>query len=245
MSNHNNCHDNSRHNKAHSFSLLLLGLLASPVYAASTTALSHTALNQFATSWTGSFDERRIGFFIDHIQQGQVKGYSILGANKQNFTGTIQPAGANKYTIMARETGKPQSAGVFKLHLDLTKPKVLEGSWQANIAGIKPKFFELAPQQCGYQANAGQYPQASRRLLKDSDLQISKQELQYMRNEIYARHNYSFSNKVIASLFAHQDWYIPCALNVDKQLSKIEQENIRRIKLMEPYAENVELDWGR
>lgn len=254
MKNHNKANHNCHNNKVYSLSLMMLGLFASPLYAASTTGLSQTtlnqpALNQFVTSWSGSFDARRIGFFIERIQQGQVRGYSIVGANKQGFAGTVQSEGGNKqnnkYKIIARETGKPESAGVFELHLDLAKPKVIEGSWRANKAGIKPKFFDLAPQQCGYQINAGEFPQASRRLLKDSDLQISKQELQYMRNEIYARHNYSFSNKAIASLFAHQQWYIPCSLNVDKQLSKIEQENIKRIKLMEPYAENVELDWGR
>lgn len=254
MKNHNKANHHCHNNRIYSLSLMLLGLFASPLYAASTTGLNQspskqTALSQFVTSWSGSFDARRIGFFIQSIQQGQVKGYSIVGANKQGFVGTIQPAGnnkqSNKYKVTARETGKPESAGVFELHLDLSKPKSMEGSWQANKAGIKPKFFKLAPQQCRYQMNVGEFPEASQRLLKDSDLQMSKQELQYMRNEIYARHNYSFSNKVIASLFSDKDWYIPCSLNVEQQLSNIERENIKRIKLMEPYAENVELDWGR
>lgn len=250
MKNHNKANHNCHNNRVYSLSLMLLGLFASPLYAASTTGLNQSpsrqiALSQFVTSWSGSFDARRIGFFIESIQQGQVKGYSIVGANKQSFAGTVQAEGANKYKIIARETGKPESAGVFELHLDLSKPKSMEGSWQANKASIKPKFFELTPQQCRYQMNVGEFPEASQRLLKDSDLQISKQELQYMRNEIYARHNYSFSNKVIASLFSDKDWYIPCSLNVEQQLSNIERENIKRIKLMEPYAENVELDWGR
>ena len=254
MKNHNKANHNCHNNRVYSLSLMLLGLFASPIYAASTTGLNQspsrqTALSQFVSSWSGSFDARRIGFFIESIQQGQMRGYSIVGANKQGFVGTIHPEGNNKqnnkYKIIARETGKPESAGVFELHLDLSKPKSIEGSWQANKAGIKPKFFELTPQQCRYQMNVGEFPEASKRLLKDSDLQISKQELQYMRNEIYARHNYSFSNKVIASLFSDKDWYIPCSLNVEQQLSKIERENIKRIKLMEPYAENVELDWGR
>ncbi|TEU23873.1 YARHG domain-containing protein [Alkanindiges illinoisensis] len=254
MKNHNKANHNCYNNRVYSLSLMLLGLFASPLYAASTTGLNQspskqTALSRFVSSWSGSFDTRRIGFFIESIQQGQVRGYSIVGANKQGFVGTIQPEGNNKqnnkYKIIARETGKPESAGVFELHLDLSKPKSIEGSWQANKAGIQPKFFELAPQQCRYQMNVGEFPEASQRLLKDSDLQISRQELQYMRNEIYARHNYSFSNKVIASLFSDKDWYIPCSLNVEQQLSKIERENIKRIKLMEPYAENVELDWGR
>lgn len=254
MKNHKKANHNCHNNRVYSFSLMLLGLFASPIYAASTTGLNQspsrqTALSRFVTSWSGSFDARRIGFFIESIQQGQVKGYSIVGANKQSFAGTVQAEGNNKqnnkYKIIARETGKLESAGVFELHLDLSKPKSIEGSWQANKAGIKPRFFELAPQQCRYQINEGEFPEASQRLLKDSDLQMSKQELQYMRNEIYARHNYSFSNKVIASLFSDKDWYIPCSLNVEQQLSKIERENIKRIKLMEPYAENVELDWGR
>jgi hypothetical protein len=217
---------------------LLLGLAILPQVQAAPSALS-----QYATSWAGSFDNRRIGVFIESIQQNQVKGYSILGATKQSFAGTVQPMGAGQYKIIAKEIGSPATAGVFEFTLNTAKKSEIEGSWVSNQSTVKPKFFSLKAMQCHYNANAGGYPEGSTRLLKDADLQVNKNELQYMRNVIYARHNYSFANSAIAAYFTEADWYIPCSLDVSKQLTKIEQENIKRIKLMEPYAENA--DWGR
>lgn len=202
-----------------------------------------TNLSSYATSWAGSFDGRRIGLFIESIQQGKVTGYSLLGATKQGFVGTVKPEGANTYKLKLTETGSPATAGVFELTLDSSNTNVLEASWQSSQANVKPKFFSLSKQQCGYKPNVGDYPEGSTRLLKDSDLQVSKQQLQFMRNEIYARHNYSFSNREVAAYYAEADWYIPCSLDVASQLTKTEKENIRRIQLMEPYAENM--DWGR
>lgn len=223
---------------------LALGmLLASSTLPLQAQAATAPNLSSYATSWAGSFDGRRIGLFIENIQQGKVSGYSLLGTTKQGFVGTIKTDGANNYTLQLTETGAPATTGIFELTLDSSNGNVIEGSWQSSQPNVKPKFFSLKKQQCRYVADAGDYPQASSRLLKDEDLQVPKEQLQYMRNEIYARHNYSFSNREVASYFAEADWYIPCSLDVASQLSKIEKENIRRIQLMEPYAEKVE--WGR
>lgn len=227
----------------HLFNLAMLmsvGLLSQHSHAATPQGLS-----SFATSWAGSFDGRKIGFFIESIQQDKVSGYSLLGATRQSFLGTIEPQGANSYKLIATETGSPATAGVFELILNISNASAIEGSWQSRQGNVKPKFFSLSKQQCTYNPKVGDYPQSSTRLLKDDDLQTSKNELQYMRNEIYARHHYSFANKEIAGYFAEADWYIPCSLDVSRQLTKIEQENIKRIKLMEPYAENVDSEWGR
>ena len=218
-------------------------LLATTVSIPQAQAATPSNLSSFVTSWAGSFDDRRIGVFIESIQQDQVTGYSLLGATRQAFSGSIKADGASTYKLRLTETGAPATAGVFELTLDTANPKQLEGSWQSAQGNIKPKFFSLQKQQCRYVPTAGEYPEASSRLLKDEDLQVPKQQLQYMRNEIYARHNYSFSNREVASYFAQADWYIPCSLDVASQLSKTEKENIRRIQLMEPYAEKVE--WGR
>ena len=118
----------------------------------------------------------------------------------------------------------------------------MEGSWQSSVNNVKPKFFSVAPQQCRYAKEDGEFI-ASTRLLKDADLQAPLGQLQYMRNEIYARHGYAFSNKEWANTFSDMAWYMPCYTNVENRLSSIEKENIKRIKLVEPYAKDVE--WGR
>lgn len=193
-------------------------------------------------SWTGKYDEQKIGVIIQSIDRNQVKGYSILGKNKQNFTGKVQ-ATSQGYKITAIENGAKASSGTFTFIVNSKQPNVLESSWESSTAKVKPKYFDLKPQQCRYQRDVGDYPAGSQRLLKDDDLQIPAEELDWMRNEIYARHGYSFANKEIATNFADYNWYMPCSTNVENQLTQIEKTNIQRIKKVRPYM--AKMEWGR
>ena len=56
-------------------------------------------------------------------------------------------------------------------------------------------------------------------------------------------YGYAFKTKEWANTFAMYDWYMPCYTNVEGRLSKIERENVKRIKMVEPYAQKM--DWGR
>lgn len=199
-------------------------------------------VQQLQKSWTGKYDEQKIGVFIQSIDRNQVKGYSILGKNKQNFTGKVQ-ATSQGYKITAQESGAKASSGTFTFTLNSKQPNVLESSWESATAKVKPKYFDLKPQQCRYQRDVGDYAAGSQRLLKDDDLQMPAEELDWMRNEIYARHGYSFANKDIARGFADYDWYMPCSTNVENQLTQIEKTNIQRIKKVRPYM--AKMEWGR
>ncbi|ATZ64653.1 MULTISPECIES: YARHG domain-containing protein [Acinetobacter] len=199
-------------------------------------------IQQLQKSWSGKYDEQKIGVFIQSIDRNQVKGYSILGKNKQNFTGKVQNT-AQGYKITATESGAPSSSGVFTFVVSHSQPNLLESSWESTTAKVKPKYFDLKPQQCRYQKDVGDYPVASQRLLKDQDIQIPAEELDWMRNEIYARHGYSFANREIANQFADQNWYMPCSTNVENQLTQIEKTNIQRIKKIRPYM--AKMEWGR
>lgn len=80
----------------------------------------------------------------------------------------------------------------------------------------------------------GEYPQASDRYLSADDLQgMSKDELQVMRNEIYARHCYIFKTEKMQEYFSGRPWYSPLHNNVDDMLSDIEKANIKLIKSFE------------
>lgn len=205
---------------------------------------SSFALNiqQLKTSWSGIYDGQKIGVFIESIDRNQVKGYSILGKNKQNFSGKVQ-ATSQGYKITAVESGPKASSGTFTFLVSENQPKTLQSSWESTTAKVKPKYFDLKPQQCRYAKNEGSFAEASNRLLKDDDLQLPPDELDYMRNSIYARHGYSFANKEIANAFSEADWYMPCSTNVENQLTQIEKINIQRIKKVRPYMEKME--WGR
>ena len=77
----------------------------------------------------------------------------------------------------------------------------------------------------------GKYPQSSTRQLTTSELtNLSLEELQIMRNEIFGRHGYIFKEGgEMNEYFSKQSWYKPQFSNVDSQLTPIEKSNIELI----------------
>jgi hypothetical protein len=214
-------------------------LIAIAILSSTTLTLAQPA--QIAPSWTGLYNnEQKISFFMQ--QKGNdVTGYSILNGKQLNFKGKIKQTDSN-YTLTLNEVGQGVDVGRFVLNYKgNTSP--IEVQWSSATQKVKPKFFSLNAQQCKYAKEQGEFPDASLRLLKDADLQVPLGQLQYMRNEIYARHGYAFQNKKWAITFSQYDWYMPCYLNVDARLTQIEKENVKRIKMVEPYAKDI--DWGR
>ena len=59
---------------------------------------------------------------------------------------------------------------------------------------------------------------------------ICDDELSWLRNEIYARHGYVFSNKEIQNHFSSCEWYTPATNNASIKLSQIEQANVGFLK---------------
>ena len=80
----------------------------------------------------------------------------------------------------------------------------------------------------------GIYPEASKRLLKVSDIEgLTSWDLKIMRNEIYARHGYIFKTQEMIQYFNNENWYYPRFNNVEHKLSAIEKKNIKFIKSYE------------
>jgi len=71
-------------------------------------------------------------------------------------------------------------------------------------------------------------------LLQSKDLNDkSKQELEVMRNEIFAAHGYKFKSENWIKYFSTKDWYEPNFENVENQLTEIERKNIELIIIYE------------
>ncbi len=66
-----------------------------------------------------------------------------------------------------------------------------------------------------------------------------------MRNEIYARHGYSFIIEDMQKHFAAVDWYMPIALDVTAKLTEIETKNAALIKRYENYGAKFYDRFGR
>ena len=77
----------------------------------------------------------------------------------------------------------------------------------------------------------GDYKEASYKILSSEKLQaLSKEKLQLMRNEIFARYGYIFKKGgAMEEHFKQQKWYKPSNKNVDGYLTAIEKENIKNI----------------
>lgn len=77
----------------------------------------------------------------------------------------------------------------------------------------------------------GKYPQGSDRPFFEDELsRYSKTELKLMRNEIYARNGYIFSDSTLNAYFRKQPWYQPRYNDVSSYLTDIEKDNINQIK---------------
>ncbi len=198
-------------------------------------------LHQYIQSWTGQFGEQKIGIFIQQISATHIQGYSIIGHHQRPFQGRVY-AEDGIYRVTADEPMTNSSDGKFTFVLDPKFPSRITGEWMSQDPKIEAKQFGLIKRSCEAGRQTGDYA-GSQRTLAGDELQTSPWELSIMRNEIYARHGYSFANKEMAAYFSEKDWYIPCYINVEKKLTTLEKQNIKRLEKAEKYAKTV--DWGR
>lgn len=235
----------------HLFSFLILSTLA----ACNTSGTKETPgtiaailpASKLLGSFVGAFGDNKITLLITKASGDTVEGRSVVGGNDRPFTGTLKNNG-DAYTIVAKEPGDDKYDGVFNLMVNVKQPDVVTGTWEPNTAGahLGSKTFSLQRKIFAYLQETGNYPEASKRLLKEEDVDnLSKSDLEIMRNEIFARHGYCFKKKDLREMFEDKDWYIPNTVDVKKDLTEIEKKNIVLIKKYEKYAEEYGDDFGR
>lgn len=86
----------------------------------------------------------------------------------------------------------------------------------------------------------------STKMLTEEELKnLTKLDLEIIRNTIFARHGYSFKRTSLRYFFEAADWYVPVSNNVDKELTKLEKANIALLSRMEQYATDHYEHFGR
>lgn len=225
---------------------------------------SHQDLASILGSWTGMFDPARtkmvwddktgdsvpvpsnkITIFIDQLENGIIKGYSVCAGNDRPFAGTYTEE-SDRLVVKAKEPGNNEFDGSFEFEIVQTPSLSLSGTWKANDPNHVDRKFSLLRKNFEYSATAGEFPEASTRLLTDDDLNnMYKDELRLMRNTIYARHGYSFKLKDMRQEFDAKTWYMPVSTDVRKKLTPIELKNATLIKKYEKYAGENYDDYGR
>jgi hypothetical protein len=198
-------------------------------------------------SFVGSFGDNKITLLISKATADSVSGRTIVGGNDRPFIGTVNYSD-DVYSINAKEPGNDPHDGIFNFIVDTKTPGEVKGNWTPYkpTAAINAKEYSLKRKAFSYSIEVGDYPEASSRLLAESDVNnLAKEELEYMRNEIFARHGYCFKKKNLREGFENQEWYVPNTVDVKKDLTEIERKNILLIKKFEKYALEYGDDFGR
>jgi hypothetical protein len=212
--------------------------------------------NFYVNGSTGKFFGAFIGdsgvtVYIYHTTTDSISG-DLWAKNsnfKKNFTALKD---GEKYSVqisapsIGNEVSGHFDSGYFDLSINAEDTDQMNITWNpGKSSGLPEKAYSLNRKLFAYSADVGDYPQASQRLLIDSDVNnLYKDTLEEMRNEIFARHGYCFENSYWQNDFEYTDWYVPNSIDVIKDLTDIEKKNITLIKKYEKTAKEDE-DFNR
>ncbi len=196
-------------------------------------------------SYVGAFGDNKIAMLITKADGNTISGRTIVGGNDRPFEGTLTLENG-VYKATAKEPGDHKDDGVFNFTVASTNPNEVTGTWKANDVKRPEKSYKLTRKKFEYRTDVGFYPQASQRLLKESDVEnMVKTDLMLMRNEIFARHGFCFIKKDMRQQFENEEWYVPNTVDIRGLLTDIEKKNIALIKRYEKYAEEYGDEYGR
>ena len=196
-------------------------------------------------SYVGPFGANKITMLITAVAGDSVVGRTIVGGNDRPFKGTFKQSGT-LFSFNGKEPGDHKDDGEFNFTIDEKSPDKVQGSWKPFAKGRPGKEYALDRRKFQYNPAVGTFPEASQRLLKAADLEnMMKEDLEFMRNEIFARHGFCFNRKNLRQMFEMEDWYVPNTVDIRGFLTPIEKKNIELIKRYEKYAEEYGDEYGR
>ena len=178
---------------------------------------------------------------VDVFKEDDIKIQKDEFVNEQSYKGTSNTKEGPSTTDYAESTtkvdetsSKSRKKSPIKMILSIL---VIIGifSFIANNEDIKNQITDILNLPI---ENSEDYllANSNRRYLKEEDLiEYSKEELGFIRNEIFARHGYIFGKNKYKSYFEAQQWYTP---NPDfkgnsEELNKYEVHNIKLILRLE------------
>lgn len=208
-----------------------------------TTTVAADPFEKYLGSFVGPFGDNKITLLITRIWGDSVQGRSIVGGNDRPFLGTHTFAKDESFRIDAKEPGDHKDDGTFRIFI---RADEASGNWIPNDKKRPSKNFTLAKKKFEYRTDVGSWPETSQRLMKPEELEnMMKEDLEFMRNEIFARHGYCFSKKNLRQQFEMSDWYVPNTVDIKGFLTDIEKKNIEMIKRYEKYADEYGDEYGR
>lgn len=214
---------------------------------ADSSLITQSPASKIIGSYVGPFGTNKITLIISKATKDSVEGRTVVGGNDRPFSGTITIA-SGIISVEANEPGDEKNDGIFNLSFDQNKPDTIKGKWTPFVVAKNSgeKVFSLGRKAFVYSKDVGIYPQSSQRELKESDVNnLTKWELEVMRNEIFARHGYCFKKKNLRETFEELDWYVPNNADVKDLLTDVEKKNVELIKKYEKYNDQYGDEFGR
>jgi hypothetical protein len=196
-------------------------------------------------TFVGEFGDKKITICLDRIVGKTITGYSIVAGNERAFSGSFK-ASDKGFEVVAAEPGDRPDDGVFKM-VYFRETDDLGGVWKPNDPKkIAERVFVLPRRTFKYDPKTGDYPQSSTKKLSEKDVENhGPATLRIMRNEIYARHGYTFQLEDMRKHFDKQGWYMAVSQDVSDNLTPIEKKNAELIKRYEKYGEEFYDSFGR
>ena len=195
--------------------------------------------------WVGSFGKNKITIAISYVQDDSIYGHSVCAGNFRAIKGTYNEVEPFVFNVNMKEPGDDKYDGEFNFTINTSKEE-LDGKWKPYNNSVSAKTYTLNKRTYTYNPNVGDFPKASTTWLEVPDVEnMLPEEIEMIRNEIYARHGYSFTNLKIRRVFDAKDWYVPMSVDIREELTDIEAQNIDLLYNYEEYYDDYYNDYGR
>ncbi len=196
--------------------------------------------------WVGAFGKNKINIAISHIDENEASGHSVCAGNFREIKGTVEEIDQNIFAFDLNEPGDDPYDGHFFFQINLNT-NTLTGTWKPFKPTVASKEYILKKREFQYDPNVGEYNlySSTEPLSVEYVENLLPEEIEMIRNEIYARHGYSFKNLKIRRIFDTKEWYIPMAIDIRDQLTELEARNIDILYNYEEYYDEYYDDFGR
>ena len=188
---------------------------------------------QVLGSWFGKNNEGWINITFSSVNtNNMIKGFIIKDTIFKNFTGWISTTDNINFNVGITDEG-PGEMNYYNLNISLEKMKIT-GNYSivssSNNKESSNNLLSLTKRNFDYNSNNGKYPEFSQRVFDNSELkELSKEDLNFIYEEILARHGFIFFDQNSRKYFSGTDWYVPRNYKVSHLLTEIEKKNLEKI----------------
>ena len=184
-------------------------------------------------SWFGKNNESWVNITFTSVNTNNlIKGFIIKDTIFKNFTGWISTSDNINFNVGITDEG-PGDMNYYNLNISLEKMKIT-GNYSivssSNNKESSNNLLSLTKRNFDYNSNNGKYPEFSQRVFDNSELkELAKEDLNFIYEEILARHGFIFFDQNSRKYFSGTDWYVPRNYKVSHLLTEIEKKNLEKI----------------